>query len=173
MKKLVLVLVLCVVAAGISMAGGLDFHLGAGYHSSYFSAKVEAPEDIKALPIGVGGYAGIGFGLGQSGLLNLGVEFAPSWDLAVPSFKTSNFSYQARAYVKVKPMDILTVTGFGGYSGNQYFGADWNAWEKSASWAVGARVTALFLYAEYAAILNSSYDGITKSEIGVGFAFFK
>ncbi len=172
MKKIILVLILSLVAVGFSMAGGLDFQLGAGYHSSYYSTEIGAPDDITALPLGVGGYVGVGYGFGDSQFLNLGIEFAPSWDLSISPWGVSNFNYQARGYVKVKPLEMLTVTGFGGYAGNAFLGYDWKEYQENASWSVGARLTFLFLYAEYSAILNSSYDGITKSEIGVGVKIF-
>ncbi len=172
MKKFILVLILSLAVVGFSMAGELDFQLGAGYHSSYYSTEIGAPNDITALPLGVGGYVGVGYGFGDSQFLNLGVEFAPSWDLSIKDFEVSNFNYQARGYLKLKPLDMLTVTGFGGYAGNAFLGYDWKKYEENASWVVGARLTFLFLYAEYAAILNSSYNGITKSEIGIGFKIF-
>ncbi len=173
MKKFIALAILCAVVTGFAAAGGLTFHGGAGYHSSYFSSKIAVPKDIKALPLGVGVYAGLGYAFGDDEKFSLGGEFAPNWDFSVDPFGLSNFCYQARVFAKLKFMDDLTIAAFGGYAGNQFFGANWQAWQDNASWAVGARLTAFFIYAEYAAILNDQVNGITKNEIGLGVAIFK
>ena len=173
MKKLIVLAVLVVAVTGFAAAGGLVFQLGAGYHSSYVSADLLAVPDIEHMPLGVGGYAGLGYGFGEKKKISIGAEFAPSWDFALQDPYVSNFNYQARGFLKFKPLDILTVTGFGGYAGSSWLGTDIDVWQDNASWAVGARVTVLFLYAEYAAVLNSNYDGVAKNEIGLGFAIFK
>lgn len=171
MKKLVVLAVLLAAVAGFAAAGGLDFHLGAGYHSSYFSDSVTVPSgNPSSYPLGVGAYGGIGYGFGERKMLNLGVEFAPYWDLGLTPVAVSNFAYQARAYLKLKPAGMLTVTGFGGYVGNA-FPSDWGF--DTNEWAFGARVTILFLYAEYAAVFTNDLDGIVQNQIGIGFALFK
>ncbi len=175
MKKILAVLAVLLVFTGFLSAGGLDFHLGAGYHSAYLSDALSIPDDPTAMPLGVGAYAGIGYGFGEKKVANLGLEFAPSWDVSFDPLGASNFMYQVRAYAKFKPLDMLTATLFGAYEGNAFFGTDTAAWQEHASWAVGARLTLFFIYAEYSAVLNEDVSdiGVMKNEIGLGFAIFK
>ena len=173
MKKLIVLTVLALAVTGFAAAGGLVFQLGAGYHSSYYSQDLAIPStDPTAYPLGIGGYAGVGYGFGEKKMLSVGGEFAPSWDLSIsPEVTVDNFAYQARGFVKFKPAGLLTVTGFGGYAGNAMpdsLNFDAN------NWAFGARVTVLFLYAEYSAIVANDFSGgIARNEIGLGFAIFK
>ena len=124
------------------------------------------------MPLGVGGYAGLGYGFGGNNFLSLGLEFAPSWDLALDPLGVSNFNYQGRGFVKLKPANILTATAFVGYAGNLIAAQDIEAFNNFNP-VLGARVTALMLYAEYAAILQTDWSGIYKHEIGFGFAIIK
>lgn len=160
---------LVVAFTGFAAAGGIVFQVGAGYHSSYYG-DILSPE-VSSMPLGVGGYAGVGYGFGEKKMFSLGAEFAPSWDFSVSPFGVSNFAYQVRGFLKFKPAGLLTVTGFGGYVGNA-FPTDWGF--SNNNWAFGGRVTLLFLYAEYSAVFNNQLTGgIAKHEIGLGFAFFK
>jgi len=174
MKKLIVLAVLGVIVTGFAAAGGLVFHAGAGYHSSYIG---ELPDDVasevKALPLGVGGYAGLGYGFGANKKLSLGAEFAPSWDLALKPIGVSNFNYQVRGFAKFKPLDMLTLTGFGGYAGDILSGGDIDSLKSNGNAVVGARLTVLFLYAEYGMVVPWDFSDVYKHEIGLGFAFFK
>lgn len=173
MKKFIVLAVLALTVTGFAAAGGLVFQLGAGYHSSYYNSDLpwDVPAgDITNMPLGVGGYAGVGYGFGEKKAFSVGAEFAPSWDFSISPFGVSNFAYQIRGFVKWKPMGMLTLTGFGGYCGNA-FPSDWSV--SNNDWAFGGRMTILFLYAEYAAVMSNDLSGVGKHEIGVGFAFFK
>ncbi|RKX83516.1 MAG: hypothetical protein DRP70_14700, partial [Spirochaetes bacterium] len=87
MKKLIILTVLVAAVTGFAAAGGLVFQLGAGYHSSYIGelpSDIDAEiADLKSLPLGVGGYVGLGYGFGEKKMLSLGAEFAPSWDFSL------------------------------------------------------------------------------------------
>lgn len=176
MKKLTVLAILCVLVTGFAAAGGIEFHLGAGYHSSYIGKlPSDAPSGLKTLkymPLGVGGYAGLGYGFIGNNFLSLGLEFAPSWDLALNPLGTSNLNYQGRGFVKLKPAGILTATAFAGYAGNFIKARNVKAFNKFNP-VVGVRVTALMLYAEYAAVLHTNWSGIYKNEVGFGFAIMK
>ncbi len=173
MKKFMALVILCAAVTGFAAAGDLVFHGGAGYHSSYFSSKLAVPKNIRSLPLGIGAYIGVGYAFGEKEKFAMGAEFSPSWDLAVKPFALSNFCYQARAFAQLKASEDVTITAFGGYAGNQFFGANWPAWRDSASWAAGARVRAFFIYAEYVAIFNNQVTGITKNEVALGVSVFK
>ena len=180
MRRAALLIVLSVVAAGFTAAAGLDFHLGAGYHSSYIGDSPPAnfkagTETVKAMPLGIGGYVGIGYGFGAGGLISIGAEFAPSWDFSFDPLGPTNFGFQGRAYAKLKPLKLLSAAVFGGFAGNLT-----GSVEEPASFVgspvLGVRVTLLFIYAEYAAVLpnlKSGNTGIAEHEIGVGFAILK
>ena len=179
-RRIALLIVLSVSAAGFAAAAGLDLHLGAGYHSSYVGTAPPAnfkagTEALKAMPLGIGGYVGLGYGFGPGNLLNIGAEFAPSWDFSINPLGPSNFGFQARAYAKLKPLKLLTVAVFGGFSGN-LTGSTENPATFVGSPVLGVRATVLFIYAEYAAVLpalNLDVTGIAEHEIGIGFALFK
>jgi len=177
MKKLIILAVLAASITGFAAAGGLVFQLGAGYHSSYIG---ELPSDIdsgmaelKSMPLGVGGYVGLGYGFGEKKTFSLGAEFAPSWDMSFDPLGMSGFGYQARGFVKFKPAKIFTLTGFGGYAGNSFAGGDLDSMISDGNPVFGARLTVLFMYAEYAAVMSSDMSSIFKNDIGIGFAFFK
>jgi len=177
MKKLIIIAVLAAAITGFAAAGGLVFQLGAGYHSSYIGelpSDVDAGlADLKSMPLGVGGYAGLGFGFGEKKMFSIGAEFAPSWTMSFSPLGLSSFGYQARGFVKFKPAGILTVTGFGGYAGNSFSGGSLDSFKSSGDAVFGARLTILFLYAEYAAIMPWDMSAVYKHDIGIGFAFFK
>ncbi len=175
MKKLIILTVLVAAVTGFAAAGGLVFQLGAGYHSSYIGdipTQGNVVDDVKSMPLGVGGYAGLGYGFGEKKMLSLGAEFAPSWDFSLNPMGVSNFSYQGRGFLKFKPAGMLTATGFFGYGGNLINATSIDSFN-SFNPVFGGRITLLFLYAEYAAVLSSDWGGIAKHEIGLGFAFFK
>ncbi len=177
MKRITVSVLLCLIMTGLVAGGGLDFHLGAGYHSSYFGEvdDVGSLETIAgkatAMPLGIGGYAGIGFGLiGKT--LNLGIEVAPSWDFNLSGYKISNFALQGRAYLKVKLPLPFSVAVFGGYAINMA-GSTSDPGSLLGAPVFGARLTVFFIYAEYALTPKPDFSGIMKHEIGLGFAFFK
>ncbi|MCD6343578.1 MAG: hypothetical protein J7L76_07320 [Spirochaetaceae bacterium] len=176
MKKLIILTVLVAAVTGFAAAGGLVFQLGAGYHSSYIGelpSDIDAEiADLKSLPLGVGGYVGLGYGFGEKKMLSLGAEFAPSWDFSLNPTGVSNFSYQGRGFLKFKPAGMLTATGFFGYGGNLINASSIDSFN-SFNPVFGGRITLLFLYAEYAAVLSSDWNDVAKHEIGLGFAFFK
>jgi len=177
MKKLLILAVLTAAVTGFAAAGGLVFQLGAGYHSSYVG---ELPSDVDAglaelknMPLGVGGYAGLGWGFGEKKMFSLGAEFAPSWTMSFDPMGLSNFGYQVRGFLKFKPAKMLTLTGFGGYAGNSFAGGSLDEMINAGNAVFGARLTVLFLYAEYAAEMPWDMSSVYKHDIGIGFAFFK
>ncbi|MCG8454191.1 MAG: hypothetical protein MI717_13530 [Spirochaetales bacterium] len=176
MKRIFALAVLCMAITGFAAAGGLVFHAGAGYHSSYIGMLPtnvdDSIETLKAMPLGVGGYVGLGYGFGEKKVFSLGVEAAPAWDLALQPIAVSNFSIQGRGFLKLKPMDILTLTAFVGWGGNLATAKDINSLLTS-NLVLGGRITALFLYAEYGAVMQQDFSGILRHEIGLGFAIFK
>ena len=175
MKKLIVLSILSVIVTGFAAAGGLVFQLGAGYHSSFgdFSDAPASAGDVKAMPLGVGGYAGLGYGFGDRKKVSLGAEFAPSWDLSLKPAGVSNFNYQVRGFVKAKPTDMFTLTGYAGYAGDILSGDGIDGLQSNGNAVLGARLTVLFLYAEYDVVVPWDFGGINKHEVGVGFAFFK
>lgn len=175
MKKIIVLITLCVIVTGFAAAGGLVFQLGAGYHSSFgnFSDAPASVGEIKAMPLGVGGYAGLGYGFGDKKKLSIGAEFAPSWDLCLNPMGVSNFNYQIRAFTKFKPVGMVTVTGFAGYAGDIMAGTDIETIKANGNAVLGARVTLLFLYAEYDVVIPWDFSEINKHEVGIGFAIFK
>lgn len=175
MKKLIILAVLIAAVTGLASAGGLAFQLGAGYHSSYIGelpTQNNVVDSVTSMPLGIGGYVGLGWGFGEKKLLSVGAEFAPSWDFSLNPTGVSNFGYQGRAFVKFKPAGMFTATGFFGYGGNLIAVKDLDNLN-SANPVFGGRITLLFLYAEYAAVLQSDWSNIAKHEVGIGFAFFK
>ncbi len=174
MKKIVTAALLCIAVSGTGFASGLDFHIGAGWHSSFFGDVDEVPgfgpavARAKVMPLGIGGYAGIGFG----GLFNLGLEIAPSWVFNLAGYKMSNFALQSRIYFKFKIIELVTATAFAGYTLN-FAGSPEDPASLVGTPVVGARVTVFIFYAEYALNLTPNFDGIAKNEVGVGVAFFR
>ncbi len=178
MKKLIILAVFFAAITGFAAAGGLVFQVGAGYASSYVG---DLPSDIpagadtlKSMPLGIGGYAGLGYGFGDKKMFSIGGEFAPSWTISFDPLGVSNWSYQIRGFLKFKPAGLLTITGFGGYADGRLSGGDISDPIKSGGGvAFGARLTVLFIYAEYAAVMPSDFSSVYKHDIGIGFAFFK
>jgi len=177
MKKLILIAVLTAAITGFAAAGGLVFQLGAGYHSSYIG---ELPSDVdagiaelKSMPLGIGAYAGLGFGFGEKKVFSVGAEFAPSWTMSFSPLGLSSFGYQARGFVKFKPADLFTITGFGGYAGNSFSGGSLESFKSSGNAVFGVRATLFFIYAEYAAIMPWDMSAVYKNDLGIGFVFFK
>ena len=179
MKKHILTFLFMLIAAGFSFGGGLDIHLGAGYHSAYAGtvpmAFGPAASEVSSMPLGIGAYIGLGYGFGNGKRVNMGVEFAPSWDFALSPPGVSNFAFQGRFYFKLKPIALLTLTVFGGFQGN-LAGDFSNPASFTGNPLLGARITLFFLYAEYAAVLprlSSGDIGIAKHEIGIGVALLR
>lgn len=175
MKKLIILAVLIAAVTGLASAGGLAFQLGAGYHSSYIGElpnQGNIVDSVTSMPLGIGGYVGLGWGFGENKVLSVGAEFAPSWDFSLNPTGVSNFGYQGRAFLKLKPANMFTFTGFFGYGG-QLIAIKNMEDLNSANPVFGGRITLLFIYAEYAAVLQSNWSTIAKHEIGIGFAFFK
>ncbi|OQX28838.1 MAG: hypothetical protein B0D92_06835 [Spirochaeta sp. LUC14_002_19_P3] len=177
MKKLFIAVLFGLLVCGIAAAGDLDFHVGAGYHSSYFGNIDGIPNypdtlaSAKAMPLGISAYAGIGFGM-FSKLLNIGIEFSPSWDFNLDGYKMSNFALQGRAYVKLKFIDLITAAVIGGYSINLAGSPD-DPGSFAGNPLVGVRVSVAIVYAEYIMNLRSAPFDVAKHEIGVGFAIFR
>jgi hypothetical protein len=174
MKKMIVLVVLCAAVTGFAVAGGLDFHLGAGYHSSYIGSLDTDDltlQTLESMPLGIGGYVGLGWGFGEKKRFAAGAEFAPSWDFSFNPMGISNFAYEARAYAKFEPGRFFTLAGFGGYSGNLVTGLDEII--SSPNVVFGARMTLTFLYVEYSAVMRQDWAGIARHGIGAGFAFFK
>ena len=177
MKKLIILTILAAAVTGFAAAGGLVFQLGVGYHSSYVgelpSDVDTALEDLQNMPLGIGGYVGLGYGFGEKKMFSLGAEFAPSWDMSFNPMGVSNFGYQARGFLKFEPAKFFTLTGFGGYAGSSFFGGDLDEWKSGGNVVWGARLTILFIYAEYAAEMPWDMSSVLKHDIGIGFAFFR
>lgn len=176
MKKMIVLVVLIAAVTGFAAAGGLVFQLGAGYHSTYIGELPDSATgtiaELKTMPLGVGGYAGLGWGFGEKKTFSVGAEFAPSWDFSFDPVGVSNFSYAGRAFVKVKPMDMITLTGFAGYGGNLIAAVD-EGNVNNLTPQFGGRLTLLFLYVDYAAVLSKDWSNLAAHQIGIGFAFFK
>jgi len=170
-------MVLAVAVTGFVTAGGLTFQLGAGYHSSYIGelpSDVDAGiADLKSMPLGIGGYAGLGYGFGDKKMISLGAEFAPSWTMSFDPMGVNSFGYQVRGFLKFKPAKMFTLTGFGGYAGSSFGGGSLSEIQNAGNAVFGARLTVLFLYAEYAAEMPWDLSSVYKHDIGIGFAFFK
>ncbi len=178
MKKLIILAIILSAITGFAAAGGLVFQVGAGYASSYVG---ELPSDIpagadtlKSMPFGVGGYAGLGYGFGDKKMFSIGGEFAPAWTLSFDPWGVSNLSYQIRGFVKFKLAGLLTITGFSGYEGGTLIGGDLSdPFKSGGNAAIGFRITVLFIYAEYAAVMPWDFSSVYKNNIGIGFAFFQ
>lgn len=176
MKKLIILAVLCAAITGFAAAGGLVFQLGAGYHSTYIG---EIPDsagtalgELKTMPLGLGAYIGLGYGFGEKKLFSVGLEFAPSWDISFNPLGANNFGYAGRLFLKMKPADMFTLTGFAGYGGNLLSAIDEGSLN-NANPQFGGRLTLFFLYIDYAAVLTSDWKNLAANQIGIGFAFFK
>lgn len=169
-------MILCAVVTGFATAGGLVFQLGAGYHSTYIgdipSSGDVALEELKSMPLGLGAYIGLGYGFGEKKLFSLGLEFAPSWDVSFSPLGVNNFSYAGRLFLKMKPADMFTLTGFFGYGGNLISAIDTGSLN-NANPQFGGRLTLFFIYIDYAAVLSSDWSTLAANQIGIGFAFFK
>ena len=184
MKRAIVLVVVGILMVTPAMAGELVFHLGAGYHMSFYdsppdfqfskgSNPIDTAESLKALPIGAGAYGGLGYGFGSASLLSLGLEFAPSWSFSFIPVFVSNFGYQLRMFCKVKPIDAFTATVFTGWAGNQFFGKDIEGWKDKGNGTAGARLTILPIYVEYAAIFPWDFSTVMKNEVGIGFALYR
>jgi len=185
-RKAIVFAVLSVLVVGPAVAGELTFHVGVGYHMSFYdsppdfqlsegSNPKETAELLQVLPLGVGAYAGLGYGFGFKALLSLGLELAPSWSFSVfPAF-VSNLGYQARVFLKVKPIDAITATVFTGWAGDQFSGGDIEGWQDTdiGNGAIGARLTIFPVYIEYAAIVPWDFSTLMKNEVGIGFALYR
>ena len=54
-----------------------------------------------------------------------------------------------------------------------FLGGDIDDYKANSNLALGARLTLLFLYAEYDVVMPWDFSGINKHEVGLGFALFK
>lgn len=179
MRKLILIVMIAGLAAGLAGAGGLDTQFGLGYNAQYFGDLADATSDILGdaawMPYGIGGYAGFGYGFGDRKIFSLGGELALNMGVQFNSaagFYIGNIAVQGRGYAKIKPGRLLSITGFGGGVYDIYGGAenDVDFSLREFSWVAGARVTLWFLYASWD---MSFYEEPlpTRHNFGLGIAF--
>jgi len=146
-KKISLIAGLCLCAASLAMAEGLETQFGIGYHGAFFGpsfyTKVLQLSDaskesgtattISALldkeiligintPIGIGTYVGFGYGIGTSQDFSVGFEIAPSVSATTVSPLITNLGLQGRLFVKYGPSKLFSITGFGGLKGSMLLG---------------------------------------------------
>ena len=165
--------------AGVASAGGLDLHFGLGYQAQYFGDYSDMNTDFTAdtswMPYGIGAYAGVGYGFGAKKVISVGVEPAIAMGINFTNkIALANMVIQGRAYFKIKPAKAFTVAGFGGISYDTY-GALFEDQTFSKSFLrpmAGARVTLLFMYAQYDVTFYEAPLPM-RHGFGVGFAFKK
>lgn len=167
---MILLAVIAMAVTGFAAAGGFDWHLGAGYQTTFVDPSALEPtlDQLTALPIGIGAYIGLGYGFGEKKALNLGAEGKFAWSTST-SFTVNNISGQLRGYLKWRPAKIFTLAGYGGVAYESI--TDVNAANTFSNPAAvaGGRVTFLFLYAEYGVVFLDTL----KHELGLGIAIKK
>jgi len=178
-KKIILIVLVAVLAAGAAGAGGLDMHFGMGYQAQYFGdysdMNTAFTEDTSWMPYGIGAYAGIGYGFGARSVVSVGIEPAIAMGINFSNdIALANMVVQGRAYLKLKPAKAFTIAGFGGVSYDMYGALSGDETFKKDLLApmAGARITLLFLYAQYdVTFYENPYP--LRHGFGVGFAFKK
>ena len=184
-KTVIRVLLLIIVFTGVAYAGGIDFHMGLGFHTAL---SVDVAQNIDeqtgeinkvtsaSTEYGMGGYIGLGFGIGIRKVLNFGMESAPTLELLYPPLRTGQFAFQWRIYTKLRPVKGFTLTLFGGFKGDP----SGNLFSSVASVVshpvLGVRLSSLIFYAEYSSIwqrLDTGTSGVTRHELGAGITFVR
>jgi len=192
-KKISLIAGLCLCAASLAMAEGLETQFGIGYHGAFlgpsFDTKVLQLSDaskesgtattISALigintPIGIGTYVGFGYGIGTSQDFSVGFEIAPSVSATTVSPLITYLGLQGRLFVKYGPSRLFSITGFGGLKGSMLLGGSTLVGGKpsfslrSANPVFGIRITVSFFYLEHAVVTARDFSNIYSHDIGVG-----
>ena len=178
-KRIILLVLMAAALTGVVSAGGLDMHFGMGYQAQYFGdysdMNTDFTSDTSWMPYGIGAYAGIGYGFGAKKVVSVGIEPAIAMGINFTNdIALANMVLQGRAYLKIKPAKAFTITGFGGVSYDLY-GALFEEQTFSKDFLspmVGARITLLFLYAQYDVTLYEAPLPM-RHGFGVGFAFKK
>ncbi|RKX72870.1 MAG: hypothetical protein DRP60_12970 [Spirochaetes bacterium] len=179
MKRIILIVLVTIVMAGFAGASGLDMHFGMGYQAQYFGDYSEMntsfSEDTSWMPYGIGAYAGIGYGFGARNVVSVGIEPAIAMGINFSNnVALANMVIQGRAYFKLKPAKAFTIAGLGGISYDMYGALSGDQTFKKDLLApmAGARITLLFLYAQYdVTFYENPYP--LRHGFGVGFAFKK
>ncbi len=179
MKKIILMVLVTVAVTGFAAAGGLDMHFGMGYQAQYFGdysdMNTSFTEDTSWMPYGIGAYAGVGYGFGAKQVVSVGFEPAIAMGINFSNdIALANMVIQGRGYLKFKPAKAFTVTGFGGVSYDMYgvLAGDQTFSKEILAPMAGARITLLFLYAQYDVTFYEAPLPM-RHGFGVGFAFKK
>ena len=161
MRKTILLIIGLCLCAGLAMAEGIEFQAGAGYHAGIWGLPMS--KDLENMPLGLGAYAGIGYGFGNSQAFSLGFEAAASWGLPVSMklYERSNRSLQGRIFAKYNNSEIFSITGFGGFNGGSLI----------ITPVFGARITVLSFYFEYAPVIARDFSSVYLHSFGLGFSF--
>jgi len=192
-KKTLLIAGLCLCAASLAMAEGLETQFGIGYHGAFFGPSLNIKDlqlsdaskesgtatTISALiglntPIGIGTYVGFGYGIGTSQDFSVGFEIAPSVSATTASPLITNLGLQGRLFVKYGPSKLLSITGFGGLKGSMLLGGSTLVDGKpsfllrSANPVFGVRITVSFFYLEHAVVTARDFSNIYSHDIGLG-----
>ncbi|RKX80650.1 MAG: hypothetical protein DRZ90_10385 [Spirochaetes bacterium] len=178
-KKVVLIVLLAAALTGFASAGGLDMHFGLGYQAQYFGDYSDMNTDFTGdtawMPYGIGAYAGVGYGFGDRKVISVGIEPAIAMGINFTNnIALANMVIQGRGYLKFKPAKAFTVAGFGGVSYDMYgaLSGDQTFSKNLLAPMAGARITLLFLYAQYdVTFYEAPYP--MRHGFGVGFAFKK
>ena len=177
MKRIILIVLVAVALTGIAGAGGLDMHFGLGYQAQFFGDYSEMNTEFTAdtgwMPYGIGAYGGIGYGFGARQVVSIGVEPAIAMGVNFTNnIALANIIVQGRGYLKFKPANAITLTGFGGVSYDTYGALSGGQKYTKAFLApmAGARFTLLFLYAQYDVTFYEAPLPMRHS-FGVGVAF--
>ena len=179
MKKTILIVLVAVVLTGFAGAGGLDMHFGLGYQAQFFGdfseLNTNVTTDTAWIPYGIGAYAGFGYGFGARQVISIGVEPAIAMGVSFSNnVALANIIIQGRGYFKFKPANAITLAAFGGFSYDTYGALSGDTTFSMSELApmAGARITLLFLYAQYDVTFYEAPLPLRHS-FGVGFAFKK
>ena len=176
MKKVIVIAVLFLIVTAFATAGGFDWHIGLGYSASYvgdLDSINTSFNDENWFPFGIGTYVGAGYGFGYNKAIAIGVEYSFTWSFQ-STFIMSVMSNQFRGYLKWKPGGggIFSLALLGGGASDRVTYAGIGISDNLWSGMVGARVTVLFLYGEYAMVFLP--EGIPpRSAFTFGVAFKK
>jgi hypothetical protein len=161
-KKILLISLVFICAAGSAWAGSIDFQLGGGYNGVFLGDD----GDPDSFPLGFSFFGGVGYKFFPT--LSIGAEYeyghAWSFDNGPLGDTLSLSEHLPKAYLKVNLLNMMTLSALAG-ADIQTYRADGDKITDETAFAAGVRAAVLFGYVQYMAVFN---EDRTDQRLGVG-----
>ena len=161
-KRILLIGLVLICAAGTAWAGNIDFQLGGGYNGVFLGDDA----DPDSFPLGFSFFGGVGYKFFPTLSVGAEYEYAHSWSFDDDALgQTLSLSeHLPKAYLKVNLLNMITLSALAGMD-IQTYKADGDKITTDTAFAAGIRAAVLFGYVQYMAVFN---EDRTDSRFGVG-----